>query len=151
MDGHREKAQRRTMKREHGRNECLIHTHKPRPVNERYTEDAFNLMEVFRTNLRHYRLMNKMTQKEIGSRTGLPPSLIGEIERGVRNITMESASKICRGLEIPVSRMFAMPSSCYVNDEARQEASKEDQLFEDMARDVVKVIHRYSMMKGKED
>ncbi len=56
--------------------------------------------------LRNYRTQQKLSQEELAERCGLHPTYIGQIERGEKNATIESISKIASGLKIPLSTLF---------------------------------------------
>ncbi|MBR6426354.1 MAG: helix-turn-helix transcriptional regulator [Clostridia bacterium] len=56
--------------------------------------------------IRCYRTEKKMSQEELAEKCGLHPAYIGQVERGEKNASIESVSKIARGLEINLSRIF---------------------------------------------
>lgn len=56
--------------------------------------------------LRNYRTQQKLSQEELAERCGLHPTYIGQVERGEKNATIESISKIASGLTIPLSTLF---------------------------------------------
>ncbi len=56
--------------------------------------------------LRSYRLQNGLNQEELAERCGLHPTYIGQVERGEKNATIESISKIAGGLALPLSTLF---------------------------------------------
>ena len=56
--------------------------------------------------LRNYRLQKKLSQEELAERCGLHPTYIGQVERGEKNATIESISKITAGLGIPLYTLF---------------------------------------------
>lgn len=56
--------------------------------------------------IRNYRLQNKLSQEELAEKCGLHPTYIGQVERGEKNATLESISKIAGGLNVPLSTLF---------------------------------------------
>lgn len=56
--------------------------------------------------IRSYRLQNGFNQEELAERCGLHPTYIGQVERGEKNATIESISKIANGLYLPLSTLF---------------------------------------------
>ena len=47
------------------------------------------------------------SQEELAHRSGLHRTYITDIERGARNITIQSISKLSRALDVPLTRIFA--------------------------------------------
>lgn len=62
--------------------------------------------------IRNYRLEQKISQEELAEKCGLHATYIGQIERGEKNATIESISKIAFGLSVPMSTLFEMLDSC---------------------------------------
>ena len=56
--------------------------------------------------IRSYRLRKKLSQEELAERCGLHPTYIGQVERGEKNATIESISRIADGLGISLSTLF---------------------------------------------
>lgn len=56
--------------------------------------------------LRSYRVQQKLSQEELAERCGLHPTYIGQVERGEKNATIESVSKIAAGLSVPLGTLF---------------------------------------------
>lgn len=56
--------------------------------------------------LRRIRLKRGYSQEALADRAGLHPTYIGQVERGEKNITVESLSKITTALGIPISAAF---------------------------------------------
>ncbi|HTK82188.1 MAG TPA: helix-turn-helix transcriptional regulator [Bacteroidota bacterium] len=48
-----------------------------------------------------------ISQEELAHRSGLHRTYITDIERGARNVTMESVTKLARALNVPLSALFA--------------------------------------------
>lgn len=47
-----------------------------------------------------------MSQEELAEKCGLHPTYIGQIERGEKNATLESISRITAGLSVTMSTLF---------------------------------------------
>lgn len=62
--------------------------------------------------IRNYRLDHKISQEELAEKCGLHATYIGQIERGEKNATIESISKIASGLSVPMSTLFEKLDSC---------------------------------------
>ena len=56
--------------------------------------------------IRSYRTQKHLSQEELAELCGLHPTYIGQIERGEKNATLESISKIAEGLYVPLSTLF---------------------------------------------
>ena len=56
--------------------------------------------------LRRLRLKQGYSQEHLAERAGLHPTYSGQVERGEKNITVESLSKIAEALEVPMGELF---------------------------------------------
>ena len=56
--------------------------------------------------LRSYRLALGLSQERLAERAGLHPTYIGQVERGEKNLTIESLEKITYALQVPMSGVF---------------------------------------------
>lgn len=56
--------------------------------------------------IRNYRIGNKQSQEELAEKSGLHPTYIGQVERGEKNATLESISKISAGLGVSLAALF---------------------------------------------
>ncbi len=56
--------------------------------------------------IRNYRIQLKLSQEELAEKCGLHPTYIGQVERGEKNATLESISKIAAGLSVDLSTLF---------------------------------------------
>lgn len=56
--------------------------------------------------IRNYRTQLKLSQEELAEKCSLHPTYIGQVERGEKNATIESISKISVGLNVPLSTLF---------------------------------------------
>ena len=57
--------------------------------------------------VRDIRLGQDLTQEELANRSGLHRTYITDVERGNRNISIESIEKIASALRTPLSALFA--------------------------------------------
>lgn len=56
--------------------------------------------------IRNYRMQLRLSQEELAEKCGLHPTYIGQVERGEKNATIESISKITAGLSISLGTLF---------------------------------------------
>lgn len=56
--------------------------------------------------LRQYRTQKGYSQERLAEQAGLHPTYIGQIERGEKNLTVESLSRITEALDLPMSQLF---------------------------------------------
>ena len=61
----------------------------------------------FATVLRACRGRLGISQEELAGRAGLHRTYVSDIERGARNLSLESIDKLAKALEIPVSTFFS--------------------------------------------
>jgi CheY-like chemotaxis protein len=79
-----------------------------------------------------------ISQEELGGRAGLHRTYICDIERGARNVSLESIEKLARALEISVARLFSYePTSGVPKDQSASYEDLVDILFvEDNLNDI---------------
>ena len=56
--------------------------------------------------IRSLRRLKDLTQEELGERSLLSGKYIGEIERGVANVTIDAMENIAKGLEVDLIDLF---------------------------------------------
>ena len=56
--------------------------------------------------LRQFRQKKGYSQETLADRAGLHPTYIGQVDRGEKNITVETLAKITTALGIPISSVF---------------------------------------------
>ena len=56
--------------------------------------------------IRNYRKQKKLSQEQLAEMCGLHPTYIGQVERGEKNVTIESLYRITSALEISLSDLF---------------------------------------------
>jgi transcriptional regulator with XRE-family HTH domain len=65
---------------------------------------------IFGKKVRDLRISQGLTQEELGEKAGLHYKYIGAIERGERNLSLESIEKIAKGLGIGIGELFSFTS-----------------------------------------
>lgn len=66
------------------------------------------LVNIIGTNIREIRKQKKMTQEELAEKCELQTSYLAGVERGTRNITIQTLEKITAGLEINAKELFEL-------------------------------------------
>lgn len=56
--------------------------------------------------IRMYRAQQHLSQEELAEKCGMHPTYIGQLERGEKNATLESISKVATGLSVSLSKLF---------------------------------------------
>ena len=56
--------------------------------------------------LRSYRTGQSLSQEKLAERAGLHPTYIGQVERGEKNLTIESLEKITSALDVSMASVF---------------------------------------------
>lgn len=56
--------------------------------------------------IRNYRIQLGLSQEKVAELSGCHPTYIGQVERGEKNATLESISKISSALDISLSKLF---------------------------------------------
>lgn len=65
-----------------------------------------NLLDTFATNLKNYRIQAGYSQEKLAELSGLHRTYISSVERGCRNISIESIDKISTALNIDAYLLF---------------------------------------------
>ncbi len=55
------------------------------------------------SRIRYHRKERKLSQEELAERSGLHPSYIGQLERGIKKPTIDSLYKITKGMDMSIS------------------------------------------------
>jgi len=58
--------------------------------------------------LRYHRKNKKMTQEEVAEESGIQPSEISRLEKGLGNPTHKQLKRLAKGLGVPCSRILAL-------------------------------------------
>ncbi|MEF2966618.1 helix-turn-helix transcriptional regulator [Paenibacillus sp. M1] len=64
------------------------------------------LLQLIGERIKQLRKEQGLTQEELAEKAGVNASYIGTVERGERNISIETLEKIIQGLGIPLELMF---------------------------------------------
>lgn len=56
--------------------------------------------------IRMYRAQQHLSQEELAEKCGMHPTYIGQLERGEKNATLESISKVATVLSVSLSKLF---------------------------------------------
>ena len=75
---------------------------KQNPNNPGVIKEPYDAAAVFSFNLRKYRYMLNLTQREFGALTGFSHGMIGDL-----------LSRICAAIKIPLSDMFELPDGLF--------------------------------------
>ena len=65
-----------------------------------------DIAKIVGRRLRSCRQAQSFSQEKLAERAGLHPTYIGQVERGEKNLTIESLEKITNALEIPMASVF---------------------------------------------
>lgn len=65
------------------------------------------LRAAFGRRVREVRLAREISQEELAHRSGLDRSYVGQVERGERNLTLESIYKLAEGLGVPIAELVS--------------------------------------------
>ncbi len=65
-----------------------------------------SIKSAFGQAVRQHRRALRMSQKTLGKRADLHRTYIADIERGARNPSLETISRIAGGLEVPMTALF---------------------------------------------
>lgn len=101
------------------------------------------LVNLIGEKIRNLRKINGITQEELGERAQLQHSYIGGVERGDRNISLETLEKIMIALELSPSDWFQFSEL-----EAKGESEKEKlleihkSLLKNLDLEEIKLVHR---------
>lgn len=59
--------------------------------------------------IRYYRKEQNLSQEELAFKAALHNTYIGQLERGEKNVTVESLAKVCAALNLTLAEFFHMP------------------------------------------
>ncbi|EKU42048.1 hypothetical protein C518_3002 [Lysinibacillus fusiformis ZB2] len=59
--------------------------------------------------IRYYRKERKLSQEELAFKAALHNTYIGQLERGEKNVTVESLAKVCAAMDITLAEFFHGP------------------------------------------
>lgn len=71
-----------------------------------------DITKIIGQRIRNYRTQLKLTQEELAELSNCHHTYIGQIERGEKNVTIESLIKIVKPLNISVSKLLEKIDEC---------------------------------------
>lgn len=74
-----------------------------------------DLIRRFGNSLRTWRLHFGYSQEELAGRANLHRTYIADIERGARNLSLQSLEKLADALGIPIPALFSKPATAFQN------------------------------------
>jgi CheY-like chemotaxis protein/DNA-binding XRE family transcriptional regulator len=95
----------------------------------------------FGTSVRLWRNRVGISQEELAGRAGLHRTYVCDVERGARNVSLESIQKLARALDLTMSQVFVPPSQTLSGEAAKGglttgEAMVDILFVEDRAEDI---------------
>lgn len=60
--------------------------------------------------IRYYRKERKLSQEELAFKAAVHNTYIGQLERGEKNVTIESLAKVCAAMDITLAEFFQGPT-----------------------------------------
>ena len=92
--------------------------------------------------IRELRNERHMSQEELSFKAGISPAHLGQIERALKNPTIDTVSKIAAALGVPVSTLFTEDSVCVPLQNTTIEKINAQLLSmnEDEQKDVLRII-----------
>lgn len=67
-----------------------------------------DIAKIVGKRLRSYRQAQNLSQERLAELAGLHPTYIGQVERGEKNLTIESLEKIASALQVSLSSVFEL-------------------------------------------
>lgn len=68
--------------------------------------NASEVRTLFANSVRQWRHRRRLTQEELAERSNLHRTYISDVERGARNLSLESIDKLARALDVPIPALF---------------------------------------------
>lgn len=100
----------------------------------------------FATAIRNRRSQLGITQEELAWRAGLHRTYITDIERGARNLSLQSIEKLARALQAPIAELFAVPAG---DQDAAGQTPVDILLVEDNPDDVELTLQAFQAARLK--
>lgn len=108
--------------------------------------DMSELTKSVGQRIRNFRNQYSWSQERLGELSGCHPTYIGQVERGEKNITIDTLDKIARALNVPLAQLLekigqtdaseSIPLACYelVAAKSAQEQAQLYQILQEVAR-----------------
>ena len=76
-------------------------------------------LKIVGNQIRSLRKARRLSQEKLAERSNLHYTMIGSVERGERNVTLENLAKIAKGLGVPMRELFP-PETKHINESAKE-------------------------------
>lgn len=92
--------------------------------------------------IRELRNERHMSQEEVAFKAGISPAHLGQIERALKNPTIDTVAKIAAALDIPVASLFTMDamSAAIQNVTVGKINAQLNSMNEEEQKDVLRII-----------
>ncbi len=103
--------------------------------------------------IRQLRSERKMSQEELAFKAGISPAHLGQIERAIKNPTVDTVGKIAAALNVPMTAMFSndpLSSSAVSGSTVEKINIHLMVMSEEEQRDILRIIrilHNYERKK----
>ncbi|NQX58579.1 helix-turn-helix domain-containing protein [Paenibacillus qinlingensis] len=106
-----------------------------------------NLQVIVGEKIKNYRKIKGLTQLELGTKANIKQGYLGDVERGARNISLESLEKIMGALDLKPSDLFGYHEIDLkdANYELESVIQKHSEFLRTKRVEDVKMIHRISL------
>jgi len=104
----------------------------------------------FGTSVKAWRKRLGISQEELAERADLHRTYVSDVERGARNLSLESITRMARALRIPVAELFSQESTGGKGSNGRNGHAKqlvEILLVEDNSDDVELTMHAFKQAR----
>lgn len=104
-------------------------------------------------HIRELRVQQHMSQEELSFKAGISPAHLGQIERALKNPTIDTIAKIAAALDIPISDLFTMeavsavPQNTTVSKINAQLLSMSEEEQKDILR-IIRIFRGYQRKSG---
>lgn len=108
-----------------------------------------SFLEALGQVVRSRRKLLGLSQEELAERSGLHRTYVTDVERGVRNLTFESALKLASALQLPVQTIVGMVDHGVGPEVGKPNAAAEILLVEDNPKDLeltIGALQRHSLV-----
>lgn len=110
-----------------------------------------DVKKIFGTSVKAWRKRKGFSQEELAERAALHRTYISDVERGARNLSLESITRLARALEISVATLFPPERPNGKSDPIRNNGHAREfvdiLLVEDSADDVALTLHAFKQAR----
>jgi CheY-like chemotaxis protein/predicted XRE-type DNA-binding protein len=118
---------------------------------ERLLVQEIDIKKTFGSSVRSWRKQLGLSQEELAERSDLHRTYISDVERGARNLSLESMTRLARALEIPVAALFPPESpggeAGAITNHGQNREFVDILLVEDNADDVALTLHAFKQAR----